>query len=49
MKKKKYTVRKFINDVHLWLGIGSGIILLIICLTGTVLTFEEEIKSVFSE
>lgn len=49
MKTKKYTLRKFINDVHLWLGIGSGIILLIICLTGTALTFEEEIKSVFSE
>ncbi len=47
--KKKYTLRKFINDVHLWLGIGSGIILLIICLTGTVLTFEEEIKSAFAE
>ncbi|MDP2688419.1 MAG: PepSY-associated TM helix domain-containing protein [Aequorivita sp.] len=49
MKSKKYTVRKFINDVHLWLGISSSIILLIICLTGTVLTFEEEIKSLFSE
>lgn len=49
MKTKKYTLRKFINDTHLWLGIGSGIILLIICLTGTVLTFEEEIKSVFAE
>ncbi|WP_313113044.1 PepSY-associated TM helix domain-containing protein [Aequorivita sediminis] len=49
MKTKKYTLRRFINDVHLWLGIGSGIILLIICLTGTILTFEEEIKSVFAE
>jgi uncharacterized iron-regulated membrane protein len=49
MKNKKYTLRKFINDVHLWLGIGSGIILLIICLTGTVLTFEEEIKNIFAE
>ncbi|AFL81206.1 hypothetical protein Aeqsu_1726 [Aequorivita sublithincola DSM 14238] len=49
MKKKKYTLRKFINDIHLWLGIGSGIILVIICLTGTVLTFEEEIKSLFAE
>lgn len=47
--KKKYTLRKFINDIHLWLGIGSGIILLIICLTGTVLTFEKEIKCVFAE
>lgn len=49
MKTKKYTLRKFINDVHLWLGVGSGIILLIICLTGTVLTFEEEIKNIFAE
>lgn len=49
MKPKKYTVRKFINDIHLWLGIGSGIILLIICLTGTILTFEEEIKGFFAE
>src|SRR5690554_3957043 len=48
-KTKKYTIRKFINDVHLWLGIASGIILFIICLTGTVLTFEEEIKGIFSE
>ncbi len=49
MKNKKYTLRKFINDIHLWLGIGSGIILLIICLSGTVLTFEEEIKGIFSK
>ncbi|WP_347814824.1 PepSY-associated TM helix domain-containing protein [Aequorivita marisscotiae] len=49
MKTKKYTLRKFINDVHLWLGIGSGIVLLIICLTGTVLTFEQEIKGLFAE
>lgn len=49
MKKRKYTLRKCINDIHLWLGIGSGIILLVICLTGTVLTFEEEIKSLFEE
>lgn len=49
MKPKKYTLRKFINDIHLWLGIGSGIILFIICLTGTVLTFENEIKSVFAD
>ena len=49
MKSKKYSLRKFIHDVHLWLGIASGIVLIIICLTGTILTFEEEIKSVFVE
>tara|TARA_Y100000815_G_C13323542_1_gene493244 strand:+ start:982 stop:2136 length:1155 start_codon:yes stop_codon:yes gene_type:complete len=47
-KKKKYTVRKFINDVHLWLGLGSGIILFLVCLSGTMLTFEEEIKDLLA-
>ena len=49
MKKKKYSLRKFINDVHLWLGLGSGIILFLVCLSGTFLTFEKEIKNLFAE
>lgn len=51
MKKKKnsYTFRKFINDFHLWLGIGSGIIIFIVCLTGTILVFDKEIKALFTE
>jgi uncharacterized iron-regulated membrane protein len=44
---KKYTFRKLTNDLHLWLGLGSGIILFLVCLSGTVLTFEEEIKGLF--
>ncbi|HUH27140.1 PepSY-associated TM helix domain-containing protein [Gelidibacter sp.] len=46
---KKYSFRKFINDVHLWLGLASGIILFIVCFTGTVLVFEQEIKDFFAE
>ena len=50
MKKTKgYTLRKFINDLHLWLGIGSGIIIFIVCLTGTILVFDEEIRGLFTE
>ncbi|WP_372756598.1 PepSY-associated TM helix domain-containing protein [Mariniflexile sp.] len=49
MKKKTYSIRKFINDIHLWLGLGSGIILFLVCLSGTVLAFEKEIKSFFAE
>ena len=49
MSKKKYSAKKFINDVHLWLGLASGIILFLVCLSGTVLAFEHEIKDVFSE
>lgn len=48
-KKQKYGFRSFINDVHLWLGLGSGIILFVVCLSGTILTFEKEIKGFFAE
>ena len=48
-KNKKYGIRDFINDVHLWLGLVSGIILFLVCLSGTILTFEEEIESWFKE
>jgi len=37
-------VRKLFNDLHLWLGIGAGLILFVVCLTGTILAFEEEIE-----
>lgn len=46
---KNYTFRTFINDIHLWLGIGSGIIIFIICLSGTILVFQEEIEDMFAE
>ncbi|WP_324720295.1 PepSY-associated TM helix domain-containing protein [Salinimicrobium sp. HB62] len=46
---KNYSFRKFINDIHLWLGIGSGIIIFIICLSGTILVFQEEIEEIFAE
>lgn len=36
--------RQLLNTVHLWLGVGSGVILFVVCLTGTVYTFSDEIK-----
>ncbi|MDR1876852.1 MAG: PepSY domain-containing protein [Flavobacteriaceae bacterium] len=42
MKQNKF--RKFINDIHLWLGLGAGIILFVVCLSGTVYTFRSEIE-----
>lgn len=48
-KNNKYSFRKFINDVHLWLGLASGIILFIVCFTGTILVFEKEIKEFFAD
>jgi len=43
-KKKGYTFRKFINDAHLWLGVGSSLVLFLVCLSGTIYTFRTEIE-----
>ena len=48
-KKKAYTFRKFMTDVHLWLGLASGIILFLVCFSGTMLVFEKEIESIFAK
>ncbi|GGG92235.1 PepSY-associated TM helix domain-containing protein [Pedobacter zeae] len=43
-KKQKDTLFKRINNwLHLWLGLISGVIVLIVCLTGCIWVFNEEI------
>lgn len=45
-KSKKTTwqkIRKLVNDVHLWLGLGSGLIVVAICFSGTVYVFNTEL------
>lgn len=50
MKKEKNTrwlkVRSLLNTIHLWLGVGSGLILFVVCLSGTVYTFSTEIQKI---
>jgi uncharacterized iron-regulated membrane protein len=41
-------VRKLFNDIHLWMGIGAGLILFVVCFTGTVYTFHHEIDEWFN-
>ncbi len=48
-KKKGFRLRKLINDIHLWLGLASGIIIFLVCLSGSILAFEHEIKALFEE
>ena len=36
--------RKFLNDIHLWSGLISGIVLLVVCLTGTIYVYNTEIR-----
>ncbi len=40
----KFSFRKFAVDVHLWLGLASGLVLFVVCLSGTVYTFRAEIE-----
>jgi len=37
--------RKFLNDIHLWGGLISGIIVFIVCLTGTIYVYNTEIRA----
>lgn len=36
-------VRKLFNDIHLWLGLGSGLIVIAVCFSGTVYVFNTEL------
>ena len=40
--------RKFFNDIHLWLGLASGIIVILVCFSGTVYVFNTELREMAS-
>ncbi|WP_270088934.1 PepSY-associated TM helix domain-containing protein [Sphingobacterium sp. SYP-B4668] len=37
-------VRKLFNDLHLWFGLISGIVVFVVCLTGTIYVYNTEIR-----
>ena len=39
--------KKLIRKLHLWLGLGSGIVVFIVSLTGCIYAFERELKKLF--
>lgn len=47
MKKRKSSrwqkIRKFFNEVHLWIGLTSGLILLAVCGSGALYTYHTEL------
>ncbi|BDD06624.1 PepSY-associated TM helix domain-containing protein [Aureibacter tunicatorum] len=42
-------VRSLLFDIHLWLGLGASVILFLVCLSGTVLVFEDEVTRAFNQ
>lgn len=44
-KQNKWpAIRNLFREIHLWIGIASSLILFLVCLSGTVYTFKEEIQ-----
>jgi uncharacterized iron-regulated membrane protein len=41
-------IRKLFNDIHLWIGLASGLIIFVICLSGTIYTYNTEIRELAS-
>src|SRR6187402_281341 len=46
---KKNNFKKLIGQIHLWLGLSSGIIVFIIAITGCLYAFQEEIQNITEE
>jgi uncharacterized iron-regulated membrane protein len=45
----KKTAKKIASQLHLWLGISSGLVVFIVALTGCLLVFEEELEPVINK
>jgi len=46
---KNNSLKKLIGQLHLWLGLSSGIIVFIIAITGCLYAFQEEIQNITEE
>lgn len=42
----KKTIKKIASQLHLWLGVSSGLVVFVVALTGSVLVFEDELEPV---
>ena len=45
---QKLWLRRAIFQIHLWSGIGLGVYMFVICLTGSVLVYRNELYTAFS-
>lgn len=43
-KRKNVFFRRLVGWLHLWLGLGSGLVIFIVCLTGALYTFQKEVN-----
>ncbi|WP_316734626.1 PepSY-associated TM helix domain-containing protein [Pedobacter aquatilis] len=45
-KKGQSTIKKILAFLHLWLGLAAGAVLIVVALTGSILSFEDEIEAI---
>ncbi|WP_255702677.1 PepSY domain-containing protein [Antarcticibacterium sp. 1MA-6-2] len=43
--KSGYTIKKFVRQAHLYLGLASGLVIFIVAITGCLWAFQEEITA----
>ncbi|HEY9259038.1 PepSY-associated TM helix domain-containing protein, partial [Chitinophaga sp.] len=46
-KQPKSLFRIVVEKLHLWLGLGSGIVVLIVSVTGCLFVFQQEINDIY--
>ena len=44
---KNLSVKKISSVLHLWLGLSSGLVVFLICITGCIYVFEDELQNFF--
>lgn len=47
MPAKKLSLKKVAGVLHLWLGLGSGLVIVIVALTGAIYSFQPELTETF--
>lgn len=48
-KKKKSSIKKLIRQIHLYLGLITGVVVFVVAITGCLWVFQEEIKSLTND
>lgn len=46
---ENFKLKKLIGQIHLWLGLSSGVIVFIVAITGCLYAFQEEIQNITEE
>lgn len=45
-RRAPFTLKKLFGQIHLWLGLASGLVVLVVALTGSIMVFQEELEPV---